>query len=176
MGEAPIALYLGRLQARKGLDVLVQAFREVNIADSRLLLVGPDEGMMPALRALAAGDSRIIFTDYLDGDARLEALAAGDVFALPATGEGQPMAALEAMAAGLPVLLSPGCHMDEVAECGAGYVAAANVGAFADKLRLLLRDAGLRRDMGAAGRQLVHAKYSWDKIALELDRVYAGLL
>ena len=61
------------------------------------------------------GDSRIVFTSYLDGEDRIGALAASDIFALPATGEGQPLAALEAMAASLPLVLSPGCNMDEVA-------------------------------------------------------------
>ena len=107
LGAAPTVLFMGRLQARKGVDVLIEAFKAADLAESRLLIVGPDEGVLPALKSLAGGDARIVFTGYLGGDARLGALAASDIFALPATGEGQPMAALEAMAAGLPVLLSP---------------------------------------------------------------------
>ena len=59
---------MGRLQARKGVDLLIKAFIAADVADARLLIVGPDEGMLPALQALAGGDSRIVFTGYLDGD------------------------------------------------------------------------------------------------------------
>ena len=167
---------MGRLQKRKGVDVLIEAFQAAAVEDARLLIVGPDEGMLPTLRALAGGDPRIVFTGYLEGEARLGALAASDIFALPATGEGQPMAALEAMAAGMPALLSPGCNLDEAEAAGAGYVVEASVAAFADKLSLLLSDAGLRREMGGRARQLVADRYAWDGVAERLEAVYASLL
>ena len=176
LGDAPTALFMGRLQQRKGVDVLIKAFKAANVADSRLLVVGPDEGMLPLLKALADGDPRIVFTGYLEGKERLGALAAADIFALPATGEGQPMAALEAMAAGLPVLLAPGCNLDEVEEAGAGHVVEATVDAFADKLRLHLTDGHLRGQMGERARKLVDERYEWDGIAERLEDVYLSML
>lgn len=175
LGESPVVLFMGRLQMRKGVDVLVEAFKAAAVENASLLIVGPDEGMLPTLRALANGDPRIVFTGYLDGEARLGALAAGDVFALPAIGEGQPMAALEAMAAGLPVVLSPGCNLDEAAAAGAGFVVEASAAEFAEKLSLLLSDAALRREMGQRARRLVTARYSWDGVAERLEAVYASL-
>ncbi len=175
LGDAPVALFMGRLQQRKGVDLLIEAFKAADVADSRLLIVGPDEGMMPLLKRLADGDQRIVFTGYLDGDARLGALAAGELFALPATGEGQPMAALEAMAASMPVLLSPGCNLDEVEAVGAGHVIDATVEDIADKLRLLFANESLRRKMGARARQLVDERYSWDGVAARLEDVYTSL-
>ena len=153
-----------------------QAFKAADVAEARLLIVGPDEGLLPALRALAGEDRRIIFTGHLDGDARLGALAAGDIFALPATGEGQPMAALEALAAGMPVVLSPGCNLDEVGEAGAGFVVEATVSSFCEKLRELLLDEGRRRSMGARAQQLVRDRYTWERVAAELEGVYDGLV
>ncbi|MCY4464099.1 MAG: glycosyltransferase [Chloroflexi bacterium] len=176
LGTEPAVLYMGRLQARKGVDVLLRAFLAADVSDSRLLIAGPDEGMLRALRKLAAGDERIVFAGYLDGSERLGALSAADAFALPAVGEGQSIAVLEALAAGLPVLLSPGCNMDEVAEAGAGFVAEATVAAFADKLRLLLRDEQARQQMGAQARLLARERYSWTRAAADMERVYAGLL
>lgn len=176
LGDGQTVLFMGRLQARKGVDVLIKAFKAAEMEDARLLIVGPDEGMLPALRALAGGDRRIIFTGYLQGDMRLGALAASDIFALPATGEGQPMAALEAMAAGLPVVLSPGCNLDEVADYGAGYVVEATADSFAKALRLLLSDQAARHNMGLRARQLVQETYSWDGVAARLEDVYESLL
>ena len=176
LGKAPTVLFMGRLQARKGVDVLINAFRAADVAESRLLIIGPDEGMLSTLRDLAEGDPRIAFTGYLADEARLQALAASDIFALPATGEGQSIAVLEAMAAGMPVVLSPGCNMDEVADYGAGFVLPASEEAFAVKLRELLLDSDLRREMGAKARRLVEEKYTWNMVAVELERVYQGLI
>lgn len=176
LGGAPTVLFMGRLQARKGVDLLVKAFLAADVAESRLLIAGPDEGMLPELRRLSAGDPRIFFAGYLAGHARLQAYAAADIFALPASGEGQPMAALEAMAAGLPALLTRGCNMDEVASAGAGYVLEASVESLTDKLKALLGDANLRRTMGARARRLVEERYTWDEAAARLERVYEGML
>lgn len=176
LGKAPVVLYMGRLQARKGVDVLLRAYLAADVADSRLLIAGPDEGMLRTLRELAAEDERIIFAGFLESSQRLEALAAADVFGLPAVGEGQSIAVLEALAAGLPVVLSPGCNMNEVAGAGAGFVAEATAPAFADKLRLLLRDEELRQQMGAAARQLALERYSWSRVAADMEAVYAGMV
>ncbi len=176
LGNAPTALFMGRLQARKGVDVLIRAFHAADVDDARLLIVGPDEGMLPALRRLAGGDRRIVFSGYLEGDARLGALAASAVFALPATGEGQPMAALEAMAAGLPVVLSPGCNLSVVADYGAGLVIEATVAAFAEALRELLTNAESRVQMGAKARRLVAEEFTWERVAARLEGVYEQVL
>ena len=176
LGDAPTVLFMGRLQARKRIDVLIKAFRAADVNGSRLIIAGPDEGMLATLKALAGNDERIIFTGYLGGEGRLAALNVSDVFALPATGEGQSMAVLEAMAASLPVVLSPGCNMDEVARYGAGYVVEATEEAFAEKLRSLLTDEDLRRKMGAKARRLVEESYSWARIADRLEAVYTKLL
>ena len=176
LGDSAVVLFMGRLQERKGVDVLIEAFKAAGVEDARLLIAGPDEGMLPMLRALAAGDPRIVFAGYLEGDARLGALAAGDVFALPATGEGQPIGALEALAAGLPVVLSPGCNLDEAQTAGAGFVVEASAAAFAEKLGMLLTDTAMREAIGQRARGLVAARYSWEQIAELLEEVYAGLL
>ncbi len=176
LDDAPTVLFLGRLQQRKGLDILVKSFQRAAVEQSRLLIAGPDEGMLPTIQLLAGDDNRIICTGYLGGADRMGALAAGDIFALPAHGEGLPMAALEAMASGMPALLSPGCNLPEVSSAGAGFVVEATVDAFADKLRRLLTDVDLRAEMGSQARRLVAEKYNWDRIASALEAVYEGLV
>ena len=176
LDKAPTVLFLGRLQARKGVDVLVRAFQRAKVEHARLLIVGPDEGMLSQVQALAAGDPRIVCTGYLGSDERLEALAASDVFALPARGEGLSMAVLEALATGMPAVISPGCNMPEVETAAAGFVADATVDAVAVKLRELLVDADLRARMGMAARQLVAERYTWDRVAIKLEEVYERLI
>ncbi len=171
LGDAPVVLFLGRLHARKGVDVLARAFSQVT-GEARLVIAGPDEGMMPTLRALAAADPRIVLTGFLDGAARLDALAAADVFALPATGEGMSMAALEALAAGLPLLLSPGCYLPEAEAAGAGLIVTPEVAPLAAALRSLLGDAAQRERMAAAGRTLARERFAWSSVAAAWEDVY----
>lgn len=169
LGDAPTVLFMGRLQQRKGVDVLVKAFQLADIADSHLLIVGPDEGILDTIQSLAADDSRIVITGYLSGEDRLSALSTADIFVLPAVGEGLSMAVLEAMGAGLPVILSHGCNMNPH---DGGYVVDISPDAIADKLRILLTDADLRLQMGQAAQHLIAQSYTWDQIAEQLEGVY----
>lgn len=174
LGDGPVCLFMGRLHPRKGIDVLVSAFKAANIPDSRLLIVGPDEGMLDQLGAML--DGRMVVTGFLDGRERLAAFAAADVFVLPAVGEGLPMVVLEAMGAGLPVIVSPECHLPEVAACGAGLEVEPQPEPLSRALSRLLTNASLRQEMQQRGRQLVEERFTWDTVALKLEQVYRSLL
>ena len=172
LGEAVVCLFMGRLHARKGVEALAQAFMQANLMNARLVFAGPDDGMLATLQGLAAADPRIVLTGFVDGVERLGALAAADVFALPATGEGLSMAALEAMAAGLPLLLSPGCHLPEAEQAGAGIIVEPQVEPLRAALERLMTDATLRREMGAAAAQLARRQFAWEVVGARWDEVY----
>jgi glycosyltransferase involved in cell wall biosynthesis len=174
LGDAPVCLFMARLHPRKGVDSLVQAFRLADVPGSHLVIAGPDEGMLDHLHPLL--DERMVVTGYLDGQERLAAFAAADLFALPAVGEGLPMVVLEAMAAGLPVIVSPGCNLPEVVEYGAGLEVEPAVPSLAEALRTLLLDAPRRAEMAAAGQKLVAERFTWDAVAEGLETLYQKLL
>ena len=97
LGDGPVVLFLARLHERKGAQFLIPAFAQARdvAPDARLVIAGPDEGMLAELKALAAAHGvgeRVTFTGMLSGDDRLAALSAADLFALPAVGEGFSMA------------------------------------------------------------------------------------
>ena len=173
LGDALVCLFMGRLHARKGVDLLARAFQTANIPDARLVIAGPDEGMLSVLQSLL--DDRIIITGYLAGADRLAALAAADIFCLPATGEGLSMAALEALAAGLPVILSPGCNLPEAADYGAGVIVEPEVEPLAAALRNLLTSADRVR-MSDAARRLVRDQFTWDSVSTQLEAVYRAMI
>jgi glycosyltransferase involved in cell wall biosynthesis len=181
LSAGPVVLFLGRLHERKGLQFLILAFAQAaqNVPDARLLIVGPDEGKRAALEAqieqLNLGE-RVIFTGLLTGADKLAALAAADLFALPAVGEGFSMAVLEAMACGLPVLLTPGCNFPEVVEAGAGLVVGREVPALREALHALLTDGERRASMGRSARELVHARYTWPQVVTQLEDVYRAVI
>ena len=170
LGDDTVCLFMGRLHLRKGVGLLVEAFKAANLPNTRLVIVGPDEGMADTLRPLL--DARIILTGYLGGADRLAAFAAADVLALPAVGEGLPMVVLEAMAAGLPVIVSPGCNLPEVAQYQAGLEVEAALAPLTNALRELLPDAARRTGMSAAASKLVNERFTWDSVAAQLERLY----
>jgi glycosyltransferase involved in cell wall biosynthesis len=170
LGDALMCLYMGRLHPRKGVDVLVRAFKQANAPGARLVIAGPDEGLLATLQPML--DECISLTGYLDGQDRLAAFAAADMLALPAAGEGLPMVVLEAMAAGLPVIISPGCHLPEVAAHNAGLEVEPSVEPLAAALHDLLTDADKRMAMGQAARRLVQTRFTWDRVAEQLEAVY----
>ncbi len=174
LGDVPMCLFMGRLHPRKGVDVLAQAFKQADVPGARLVIAGPDEGLLATLQPML--DERIILTGYLDGADRLAAFAAADVLALPAVGEGLPVVVLEAMAAGLPVIISPGCHLPEVAAYGAGIEVEPAVEPLGAALRDLLSNADKRATMGQAARRLVRERFTWDAVAAQLEQVYSRLL
>jgi glycosyltransferase involved in cell wall biosynthesis len=174
LGQSPVCLFMARLHPRKGVGLLLEAFKAADVPDARLVIAGPDEGMLEALKAQS--DDRIIFTGFLSGAERLAALAAADMLALPAVGEGLPMIVLEAMAARLPVIVSPGCNLPEVQTYGAGIEVEPSLEPLRDALRLILTDANRRIAMGNAGRALVEERFTWDSIAAQLETKYLHLI
>jgi glycosyltransferase involved in cell wall biosynthesis len=80
---------------------------------------------------------------------------------------------LEAMGAGLPVILSHGCNLDPH---DAGFVTDVDPAQIAEKLRLLLTDDARRSKMGHAAHDLITAHYTWDKVTEQLDTLYQRFL
>ena len=86
------------------------------------------------------------------------------------------MVALEAMGAGLPVILSPGCYLPEAGEMGAGLVVEPEIAPLSAALQTLLSDPSQWAGMGARGQQLIQRQFTWDAVALQLEAVYRSLI
>lgn len=101
-----------------------------------------------------------------------------DIFAMPSLTEGLPMATLEAMAEGLPVVATSVGGLPELVEDGqTGYIVPpSDVTALSGRLRLLILDSKLRRTMGAAGRERARDHFSADRMVREIAAIYDSLL
>ena len=175
-------LFLGRLHPMKGVNLLLAAFAALapRFPDAVLLIVGPDEAgtqqrMVRTLAQAGLGE-RAIFTGVLEGPAKAAALAAADMLILPSYTEGFSNAILEAMAAGLPVVVSQQCHFPEVADAGAGHVVATDPAAIANAIGSLLQDPARRCEMGRRGRALVAERYAWEQVAATMSDWYRGFV
>jgi len=177
-----VLLFLGRIHPIKGLDILAKAFCEVARKRDNVVLViaGPDEiGYRKHIEScLEAGgaNTRYIFTGMLRGEERLAALASADVFVLPSYSEGFPTAALEAMAAGIPVILSQACNVSGVKEAGAGFVVDPEPEPLYNAIMQLVADPVLREETGRNGQQFVLSNYTWDRVAVRMIDTYKQIL
>ncbi len=181
LGRGPVVLFMGRLTPRKNLPLLVGAFADAatSLPEARLLVAGPDEGDDVAARAAAArpgAAGRVVFAGAVDGADRLAAFAAADLFALPAVGEGFPVAALEALACGIPVVLSPECHFPEAAAAGAGLIVEPARERLAAVLSELLPDRPRLSAMGVRARDLARRQYAWTRVAADIEAGYRAAI
>jgi len=121
-------LFLGRLHPKKGCDILLDAFARLSSRESTsLILAGPDQiGWETDLRKQVERlnlTSRVIFTGMLQGAMKQGAFASADAFVLPSHQENFGISAVEALAAGLPVLISNGVNIwREIDADRAGYI------------------------------------------------------
>lgn len=181
IGARRIVLFLGRLNFKKGLDLLVPAFgvAAAEHADLHLVIAGPDDGMEGPIRQLVVASglgSRVTFTGVLTGRSKLAAFRDAYLFALPSYAENFGIAVVEAMACGLPVAISDQVAIwRDIEQSGAGSVGRTEVASVAEQLRRLAAEPAAAAAMGARGKALVAARFSWDTIARQLEAVYRSL-
>ena len=127
------------------------------------------------IRQLGITD-RVLLTGALYGPPKLAALVDSDCFCLPSRTEGFSMAITEAMACGLPVVISDACHFPEVASAGAGVVTTLDADKVAAALLMILGDRDKARRMGETGAALIKARFTWPQIARQMLEAYAQVL
>ena len=168
------------LHPRKGLDVLLRAAALLSRkdVDFHLLLAGtgPAEGELKELARRLDLEGRVFFPGRVEPSERI--YAALDVFCLPSRKEGLGVAALEAMASGLPVAASRvGGLAESVVEGETGFlVPPGDQGALGQALERLLSDPPLRRRMGLAGARRVGGRYTARAMGEGNRRIYLEIL
>ena len=179
-----VVLFLSRLDAKKGLDLLLPAFAEVNRQAPNSLLVIAGDGApayVAGLRAQAAklglGENKVLWTGFLGGAEKAAALGAADIFVLPSYSENFGIAAAEALAAGLPSVLSDQVAIAEDAYAAdAAVVVPCQVPALAAALARLLSEPETRARLGVNARQLVSQKFSLEVTGRHLVQLYRAIL
>jgi glycosyltransferase involved in cell wall biosynthesis len=174
-GQARL-LYIGGFHDPvKGGEVLLDALPAILRAHPwvRVTIAGPGEP--PARLASVNGSAQ--WLGWLDADAKARALREADIFLLPSTSEGLPVALLEAMAYGKPIVATRvGGIPDVLADGSEGLlVAPGDVGALAGAVGELVGDPGRARALGRAAKERV-AELGPDTIAKRLDVVYQEII
>lgn len=174
-------VFIGRLDPKKGVDILLRAFAELagRRPDARLTIAGDDggSGYGERMRSLAEElglTKTATFAGEVRGEDKFRLLVNADVFVLASHSEGLPVAVLEALAHSVPVVVTPGCHLPEVAETGAGEAAPPLAPAIGIAIEKLLTEPANGRARIAA-RSLVETRFAWPVVARRATQVYGEL-
>jgi glycosyltransferase involved in cell wall biosynthesis len=173
----PYVLFLSRLHPKKGLDFLAEGFAIAarSVPDVQLVVVGNDEGAREDFRRRIAAHGltdRVHLVGPMHGEAKWEAYRDAVCLCLPSRDETFTVAIIEALASGLPVVISATCHFDEVSEYEAGFTVPLDPPTIGRALTSLCTDRALRDRMGQAAKRLFTDRLCFDQVAQNVLDVY----
>ena len=180
--DKKVILFLGRIDPKKGLDLLATAFGRAKkqFPNIHLVVAGPDNiGFLPTVKQYFTDNQcldSVTFTGILTGQIKYSALVAADYYVAPSYSEGFSMSVLEGMAAGLPCIITTGCNFPEAAKANAAHVVPIDATAITNALLDYLDNPEKASAMGKRARQFISQNYTWDQIAKNLYKVYQKIL
>jgi glycosyltransferase involved in cell wall biosynthesis len=181
--EGPLVLFLARLHAKKGLDLLIQAMKSViaERPDARLAIVGPPDPVSfnkQVVRWVKENGIEVqtVVPGVADREMRLEAFADADVYALPSYAENFGFSIFEAMACGVPVVVSENLnYAAEIAQTRAGLAVPRTPQQFSEAILSVLDQPDVRSEMGSCGRLLAR-KYSLEETGAKVETTLESIL
>jgi glycosyltransferase involved in cell wall biosynthesis len=169
-------LFVGRLVPENCAHHLVEAFQGLS-TDMRCVIVGDAPYAGPYIRSLkATSDPRVVFTGYVFGDGYRELLANAYCFVETSEVGGTHPALLEAMAAGLAVVVNDTPeNLETIADTGFSYPGEIGAAGLRTVLERVLKDPALVAEQAAAGLARVRAHYSWDGVTDAYEGLFRAL-
>ena len=176
-----IFCYMGRLDNHtKGLDLLITAFSNVQSLrpEAKLWIIGSGKGL-EKLKELVSKynlDEHVVFWGALFGEEKFQKMAQSTVFVHPSRFEGLPSAILEAATIGLPIIATQATNMAKfIAKHNAGWwIANNNDEALSKAMMTSIKESKYFNKMrGENAISMVEMEFAWDKVLLEMDKMYA---
>lgn len=181
--DTPVVLFLSRLHYKKRPDLLIQALSKLAAKEHKFHLILAGSGEADYLSylnnlVLSLGlTAQTTFPGFMAGQDKDLLLQGSDIFVLPSFSENFGIAVAEAMAHGLPVIITPDIQIaPEIAQAKAGLVVPGEVESLADAIAQLLTSPQQRQHLGENGKILVKGRYSWSAIASHLTEVYRSII
>ena len=169
-------LFLARLVPEKGLQYLIEAFKHIQ-TEKKLVIAGgssDSDDFMKQVQDMAAGDSRIIFTGFVQGQMLDELYSNAYIYCLPSDLEGMPLSLLEAMSYGNCCLTSDIAECAEVVEDKAILFQKGNVASLQERLEELCQHPECVEHYKRGAADFICNKYDWDKVVQETLEIYRG--
>jgi len=181
LGNLPFILFIGRLNPIKGPDLLLSAFilLKNNFENYHLVFAGPDEGMLSGLKKMAVDcniQDRVHFIGHISGEFKSQALYASNLMVIPSRSEAMSIVVLEAGIAGLPVLLTDQCGLNDLEIINAGIIVPASTEGIYKGLIDNLGDEKKLKTFGQNLKVHVYENYLWSEIIKKIESLYLNIL
>ena len=179
--DAPVILFMGRLNLIKGPDLLLEAFGAVKerLRSWHLVFAGPDEGMQQQLVLIAERlgiSDRVHFLGFVGGQAKTATYRMARLLVVPSRQEAMSIVALEAGICGTPVMVTDQCGFGEVREIDAKLETPATIAGLAEGLLYITADFDRLDRLASAFKDFVSRRYTWSsQVANYLD-LYRGIV
>ncbi len=171
-------LFLGRIVPEKGVEYLIRAFRETR-TNKKLVIAGSESDSteyVSRIHALAAGDSRIVFTGFVQGSQLQELFSNAYIYVLPSDLEGMPLSLLEAMSYGNCCLTSDiGECADVITDKGFTF-RRGDVSDLREKLQMLCDAPETVEKYRAQSSDYICGRFNWETVTDETLNLYRGLM
>lgn len=169
-----IILYLGRINKIKGIDLLIDSFRKLNIDTNqfKLVLIGPDDGFLNDIKTqIEAIGENIIYLGPLYGNEKYEAYADADVYVLPSVYDNFPITVLESLASATPVIVTNRCGIVDLVK-KVGIVADYDPISLSEAIINILSDEKLRFTLGEKSRNFIKKNFTFEIIGKQFEDLY----
>ena len=183
LGDAPLILFLGRLNIIKGPDMLLEAFcrysQDERMRAYHLVFAGPDGGMLNELRRMVEASDvkdRVHFIGHIGGSEKSEAYRAADFLAIPSRQEAMSIVVLEAGITGTPVLITDQCGFDDVAAVAGGMVVAASVEGLQEGLLAMTGNPDKLKIMGQNLLKFTREHFLWDHMVKRYLELFSRIM
>lgn len=181
LDNSPIILFMGRIHPKKGLDYLIAALGQLKHLPFHFVLAGSGdleyESEVTSFLKAADIENKTYRLGFVEGEQKDTILQGANLFALTSHSENFGVAVLESLAAGVPVLLTPGVALSAmVLDNKLGYVVDLDVKAISTCLSEILKNKQANDTIGRKAQYFMEEHYTWDKIALRLIQIYADTL
>ena len=179
--DAPIILFMGRLNPIKGPDLLLEAFIKVrdSLPGAHLVFAGPDGGMLAALTNTVrqSGISEFVhFLGFVDGAERVAAYRMANLLVVPSRQEAMSIVAVEAGFCGTPVLLTDQCGFSEIKSIDARLEVPATACGIAQGLINVMSDINVLAEIAPAWTKFVKQQYAWTALVPKYVKLYESIL
>ena len=183
--HVPIILFMSRIEPKKGLDLLIPALESILVSgvEFHFILAGsnPQDADYETQIKVQIYNSRLAkyttITGFVSGDLKVKLLTKADLFVLPSYYENFGLAVAEAMAAGVPVVISDRIHIaEDIQQAEAGWVGPLEVGAIANSIKSALLNPQERQRRGLNGKEYAKKHYNWEAIAQQTIDAYQQIL
>lgn len=179
--DQPVILFLSRQHPKKGLDYLIPALAKLANQRFTFVLAGSGtkeyEAEIIELLVHTGMRDRTYISGFVADESKDILLQGADLFALTSYSENFGIAVLEAMAVGLPIIVTPGVALaSTVKQEQLGYVVELDVEEIACKISYALNHQSQAKQMGDRARQLIYDNYRWSHIGSKLSQIYSNIL